>query len=79
MGQGPFLAYRYIIIPVTFVQKTIYPFSTELALNSCQKSIVCLCRGLFLGSPFYFIDLFILIPIPQCLDCYSYISLKQVA
>lgn len=46
-------------------------------MNHCQKSIVCICVGLFLHSFFHVIDLFIFIPTSQCLHCYSFrISLE---
>ena len=36
-----------------------YPFFTELPLVLSQKSIDCICVGLFLGTLFCYIDLFI--------------------
>ena len=36
-----------------------YSFSTELPLNLCWKSVVHICVGLFLGSLFHSIDLFV--------------------
>ena len=34
--------------------------------------------GPFLGSPFYFIDLSVLVPVPYCLDDYSFVIQLEV-
>lgn len=52
-------------------------FLIELLWYLCQKSVYCLCVGLFLVSFFYSIVIFIIFtPITNFLPCCNYISLE---
>lgn len=61
------LAYACPIIPAPFVED--YPFSAELPLKFCQKSIHHVCVGLFLNSLSCFIDIFVYFYVNNTLSC----------
>ena len=52
-------------------------FSIVYSYLLCQTLINCRCVGLFLGSFFYSIDLFVFVPVPYCFDCCKLCSLKS--
>lgn len=67
--RSPFFFFcKWIFIYCRTICQKDYPFSTELPLHLCQKSVFHICVGLFVDFPFCAINLFVLIPIPYCVD-----------
>jgi hypothetical protein len=68
-----FEAHEYPVVSAPFVENN-YLFPIVLFLLICQRSGDYISVSLFLASVFYFIDLYMFLAIPYCIDCYSLIA-----
>ena len=78
--QQSYLAYAYLVVPASCstICWKVCPFSIQLPLHLCKKSVVHTYVGLFLNFLFYTIGyVSVLSPIPYCLDLSSFVTILK--
>ena len=78
LGQGLLSClYNVQIVPAPFIEKTVLPPSNCFCIF-VKNQLGYICVDIFLSFLFYFNDLSIPLPIPQCFNQWSYIYILDL-